>query len=101
MPSIIYIHPDGRGETVEADSGASAMITALTHGVEGIVGECGGNAMCATCHVYVDEGWFDRLPPRSDDEDALRHRCRALAEQPPLLPDQDHTRTRRPRAAPA
>lgn len=71
MPSITFIHSDGCHETVEADRGASAMVIALTHGVDGIVGECGGNAMCATCHVYVDEAWLEKLAPRSDDEDAL------------------------------
>jgi 2Fe-2S ferredoxin len=38
------------------------MQTATGAGVPGIVAECGGSAMCATCHVYVDPGWVDRLP---------------------------------------
>jgi ferredoxin, 2Fe-2S len=71
MPSIAFIHPDGRNERVEAETGASAMITALTHGVDGIVAECGGNAVCATCHVYVDEAWLSKLAPLSAEEDAL------------------------------
>jgi 2Fe-2S ferredoxin len=33
--------------------------------------ECGGAAACATCHVYVDEPWLDRLAAPSDDEDDL------------------------------
>jgi 2Fe-2S ferredoxin len=71
MPKVTFIHPYGRSESVEAEDGASAMITALTHGVDGIVAECGGNAVCATCHVYVDEAWLGKLAPMSDNEDEL------------------------------
>jgi 2Fe-2S ferredoxin len=71
MPSITFIHPDGRAETVEAKDGDSAMFTALSHGVDGIVAECGGSALCATCHVYVDERWISRLGAVADDEDDL------------------------------
>ena len=71
MPAIIFIHPAGQHERVEASNGESAMLAATRHGLDGIVAECGGNAMCATCHVYVDEAWLSRLPPISDEEDAL------------------------------
>ncbi len=71
MPSITFIHPDGHSETVEAEVGDSIMMSALTHGVDGIVAECGGNAVCATCHVYVDEAWLGKLPPVQENEDAL------------------------------
>jgi len=71
MPSITFIHPDGRNERVEAEAGTSAMVSAVTHGVDGILAECGGNAMCATCHVYVEESWLDRLPAMEEAEDAL------------------------------
>jgi 2Fe-2S ferredoxin len=71
MPSLTFIHPDGRPETLEAGSGESAMMVATRQGIAEIVGECGGNAMCATCHVYVDDTWVSRLPAISDDEDAL------------------------------
>jgi len=71
MTTIIFIHPDNRTEQVEAENDASVMLAALTHGVDGIVAECGGNAVCATCHVYVDEAWTGKLEPVSDDEDAL------------------------------
>ena len=47
------------------------MQVATRNGLTGIVAECGGNAMCATCHVYVDENWIGRLTPMSADEDAL------------------------------
>ena len=71
MTTITFIHPDNRSETVEAEDGATVMLAALTHGVDGIVAECGGNAVCATCHVYVDDAWTSKLEPVSDDEDAL------------------------------
>ncbi|WP_316182033.1 2Fe-2S iron-sulfur cluster-binding protein [Bradyrhizobium sp. SZCCHNRI1009] len=71
MTTITFIHPDNRCESVEAEDGASVMLAALTHGIDGIVAECGGNAVCATCHVYVDDAWTARLDPVSDDEDAL------------------------------
>jgi 2Fe-2S ferredoxin len=71
MPTITFIHPDGRHERVEASEGKSAMQTATRNDVSGIVAECGGNAMCATCHVYVDDDWIGRLAAVGDDEDAL------------------------------
>jgi 2Fe-2S ferredoxin len=71
MPVINFIHPNGASERIEAGDGESAMLAATKHGLDGIVAECGGNAMCATCHVYVDEAWLARLPPMADDEDAL------------------------------
>src|ERR1700726_2279199 len=71
MPTITFIRPDNRSEPIAAESGESAMLAATKHGLDGILAECGGNAMCATCHVYVDEAWLSRLPPTSDEEDAL------------------------------
>jgi 2Fe-2S ferredoxin len=71
MPNIILIHPDGRRQSLEARAGAHVMQIAVASGVAEIVGECGGNAMCATCHVYVEDGWANRLTAISDDEDAL------------------------------
>jgi 2Fe-2S ferredoxin len=71
MPSITFIHPDGRRQQIEAGAGESAMQAATRQDISGILAECGGNAMCATCHVYVDEDWLARLPAMGGDEDAL------------------------------
>jgi len=71
MPTITFIHSDNRVERVEAETGDSAMRAAVVHGIDGIVAECGGSAVCATCHVYVDDDWIGRLPAVGDDEDAL------------------------------
>lgn len=71
MPEIIFVQPDGTRETLEVNAGNTVMLAATSHGLEGIVGECGGNAMCATCHVFVDPGQLHLLPAMTDDEDAL------------------------------
>ncbi|PJG50904.1 ferredoxin [Bradyrhizobium forestalis] len=71
MPAITFIHPDGKSDRIETSGGESVMQAATRHGLDGILAECGGNAMCATCHVYVDESWLARLPAVADDEDAL------------------------------
>ena len=69
MVKVVYVADDGSRTEVEAQPGNSLMQTAIVAGIDGIVGECGGSAMCATCHVYVDPAWADRLPARSDIED--------------------------------
>jgi len=71
MTAITFIHPDGRRESCDAGAAATVMLAATSHGVAGILAECGGNAMCVTCHVYVERGWLDRLPAMTSDEDAL------------------------------
>ena len=71
MPTITYVHPDGARDALEIATGTTVMLGAISHGIDGIVAECGGNCMCATCHVYVAEDQLGRLPAMSEDEDAL------------------------------
>ncbi len=71
MTTITFVHTDGREQRIPASAGESAMQAATRHDIGGILAECGGNAMCATCHVYVDDAWLSRLPAMADDEDAL------------------------------
>ena len=71
MPSITYVHPDGAREVLDVPVGTSVMRAAILNGVDGIVAECGGEMMCATCHVYVEEPHLDRAPSQSDDERAM------------------------------
>ena len=71
MPSVTFIQPDGASETLDLPTGESVMQGACDAGVAGIPGECGGNAMCATCHVFVDEAYLSRLPPMDENEDGL------------------------------
>jgi 2Fe-2S ferredoxin len=47
------------------------MQAAIAHGIEGIVAECGGSAMCATCHVYLDEADTQRAPVMQDEENEM------------------------------
>lgn len=61
MTLIHYVAADGLRSSFDIENGTSVMQGAVFNGVEGIVGECGGNAMCATCHVYVDENDIERL----------------------------------------
>lgn len=71
MPAITYVSTDGDREEVELAAGTTLKDGALDNGIDGIEAECGGNAMCATCHVYVDGAWMDKLPERSEVEDEL------------------------------
>jgi 2Fe-2S ferredoxin len=71
VPAVTYVSTDGEREEVELAPGTTVKDGAIENGVDGIVAECGGNAMCATCHVYVDESWIEKLPERSDVEDEL------------------------------
>ena len=68
MPIVIYISSSGISRKIDVPSGMSVMQAALNHRVEGILGECGGNCMCATCHVYVDVSFLSRIPPVTDNE---------------------------------
>lgn len=72
MTKVIFNHPGGDSRQVEAADGSSAMRAALTNGVHGIVADCGGEASCATCHVYVAEQWLSEVgEPNLDEEDML------------------------------
>src|SRR2546430_2523258 len=71
MTSITFVHPDGREQRIAGGVDESAMQAATRQDINGILAECGGNAMCATCHVYVDENWLAPVPQMGADEDAL------------------------------
>ncbi len=80
MPTIHITQPDGTSVPLEVPLGSSVMRAAVDAQVTGIIGECGGAAMCGTCHVFVDEAWRDRLPPMSQNEDDLLD-CTAAPRQ--------------------
>lgn len=68
MPTINYRQPNQDERKVEVTAGKRVMQSAIAASVDGIVAECGGQAMCATCHVYVDDPWLADLPPIEDEE---------------------------------
>ncbi len=71
MPTVIFMLPTGEAHRVDVAAGTTLMTAAVKNGVDGIIGECGGVCMCATCHVYVREDFFARLPPAKDSEEAV------------------------------
>lgn len=68
MTKIVFGMPSGEENAYDAEPGKSVMRVAVANRVDGIIGDCGGYATCATCHVYVDESWVDKLPPPEADE---------------------------------
>ena len=71
MAKVIFRSPHTGDVTLDVEPGLSLMQAAVQAGVEGILADCGGQCQCATCHVYVDEGYARLLPPMSDDEDDM------------------------------
>jgi len=68
MPKATFIQHDGAVESIEISTGTSLMQAAMQENIEGIEAECGGCCMCATCHVYVQDPFLDRLPQAEDIE---------------------------------
>ncbi|WP_101949081.1 2Fe-2S iron-sulfur cluster-binding protein [Mycobacterium sp. 3519A] len=71
MPKVVFITLDGAQRVVDANAGESVMSVAVRNGIPGIIGECGGNCSCATCHVYVDDEFASRVGGAKDMEDDL------------------------------
>ena len=71
MPEVTYVQADGSVESFDLTPGKSLMLGAQSNGVPGILGECGGQAMCATCHVYVEQAHLGRLHPIQEDEEEM------------------------------
>jgi|TARA_B100000700_G_scaffold244191_1_gene272294 2Fe-2S ferredoxin len=68
MPKITYIDNQENSKTVEVENGLSVMEGAIQNNIPGIDADCGGSMACATCHVYVQEKWLDKLPKAEDAE---------------------------------
>jgi 2Fe-2S ferredoxin len=66
MPSVHFINTSGERETFVGKEGESVMELGVRVGIPQIEAECGGAMACATCHVYVEPDWLDRLPSCSD-----------------------------------
>ena len=68
VPIVTYVLPSGISQKIDVPNGMTVMQAALSHRVAGILGECGGNCMCATCHVYVDPSFLNGIPPAQPNE---------------------------------
>jgi 2Fe-2S ferredoxin len=71
VPRVTYIQPNGEAKTVDVPAGTTAMEAAVDNDVAGIVAECGGAASCATCHVYVEPEWLNKLQRPGPQEDGM------------------------------
>jgi 2Fe-2S ferredoxin len=71
MPKLTVVTREGQESTIEGEAGLSVMEVIRDHGFDELLALCGGCCSCATCHVYVDEAFADRLPAMSEDENDL------------------------------
>jgi len=68
MVKVTFVSNNGTRREVQVAEGETAREAALFNDVPGIDGDCGGACACATCHVYVEGGWMEKLPPMNDLE---------------------------------
>ncbi len=68
MPKIIFNDNKGNSNTIEVENGLSVMEGAIQNDIPGIDADCGGSMACATCHVYVEEKWLNKLPKAEEAE---------------------------------
>ena len=68
MPKITYIDKSGNKNSVNVESGLTVMEGAIQNNIPGIDADCGGSMACSTCHVYVEEMWFNKIPKAEDAE---------------------------------
>ena len=71
MAKITYIEHNKKTHDIEVANGLSVMEGAVQNNIPGIDADCGGSMACATCHVYVKEEWFDKLPKKEDGEEDM------------------------------
>ncbi len=70
MPQMTFIETDGNARVVDAPNGLSVLEIAHKHGVD-LEGACEGSLACSTCHVVVDEAFFNKIPAAKDDEEDM------------------------------
>ena len=71
MAKINYITHDKKNYSIEVQNGLTVMEGAVQNDIPGIDADCGGSMACATCHVYVKEEWFNKLPKKEDGEEDM------------------------------
>ena len=71
MPKITYIEHTNKKHIIEVSKNMSVMEGAIQNNITGIDADCGGSMACATCHVYVDEKWFNKLEKKDEAEEDM------------------------------
>ena len=71
MAKITYIEYTNKKHVVEVPNNMSVMEGAIQNNIPGIDADCGGSMACATCHVYVDEKWFNKLEKKDEGEEDM------------------------------
>ena len=71
MAKIIYKDNQGNSKTIEVENGLSVMEGAIQNDIPGIDADCGGSMACATCHVYVNDEWYNKLDEKNEGEDDM------------------------------
>ena len=71
MAKIIYNTHDSKIHTIDVQNGLSVMEGAVQNDIPGIDADCGGGMACATCHVYIKQDWWDKLPNKEDGEEDM------------------------------
>jgi 2Fe-2S ferredoxin len=71
MAKITYIEHTNKKHIVEVPNNMSVMEGAVQNNIPGIDADCGGSMACATCHVYIDEKWFDKLKKKDEGEEDM------------------------------
>ena len=71
MAKIKYIEHNGNEHVIDVQKGLTVMEGAVQNDIPGIDADCGGGMSCATCHVYVKEDWFSKLPEKEMGEDDM------------------------------
>ena len=71
MTKIKYIEHNGNEHLVDVQNGLTVMEGAVQNDIPGIDADCGGGMSCATCHVYVKEDWYEKLPKKEIGEDDM------------------------------
>ncbi|MDD3444711.1 MAG: 2Fe-2S iron-sulfur cluster-binding protein [Zavarzinia sp.] len=80
MAKITYIEHNGTRHVIDVKNGLSVMEGAVKNNVPGIDGDCGGACACATCHVYVDEAWRDKVGTPEELETSMLEFAENVAE---------------------
>ena len=71
MTKITYNTHDNKTHTIDVQNGLTVMEGAIQNDIPGIDADCGGGMACATCHVYIKEDWWDKLPNKEDGEEDM------------------------------